>query len=758
MSGDPLAGRKSMWTGFVSKALSTVDAQLDRVFDIPPTSTASSTTSASATSVVAGASSRSAVSLPAPSILDKPVDVDGDSLAPPVLPARSDEPPEVAVDQPQSPVSNVESEASPDVDHSQAQVDDGPLAQRERQLVSAVEENAKLQAAVNAYQATIESLQLQIRNFQSTDTPSHAQAGIQELQQALKAKSEQIQGLLDEGNSLSLANGKLREGLKKLKLKYQESVEAMNALEQKYVQVQNQLVDVKEKLSNEEGVSKNLTNTIKILTGDNEGLTGQIKALEKELEASKDQQNSLQVTLDRAWREVADLRKTTALATTEAESNAAEKEANANFLLKKELEDMKAEFMTSEQSLRREVFQLKSSTTRLEDELQWKEDEHRKEIASFQKKLQAAELRNEDLSQSVQEATRPLLRQIESLQTHSLAIQETFKTLERNLALQLDQVTRDRDELSNASRDMTVKLADMERNFVQVSKELEEQSNLCKQLGSELASEKSLRISTAEKCAELEVRLKSSISENDDNLYLVKMQVKETLNAEFQQQLHQFESVKKSLESQLKDKELASERLRAQLLSARSRTANDSPLPENMALSATPTSAGFSMDNHQNQRILSLTNQLSQLEQQLKNALDAKEQMSEEFIQLTVKYNQLKTDSQEVVKLRQQVATLSDENCDHVLMISELRQDIREMKQVYRSQIQELVEKVEIAASSVHGSHESIAPKTASMLSPKIVETMVTSPRLSKTNIFDDDKKEEEEKPADIETQQMLLY
>lgn len=57
----------------------------------------------------------------------------------------------------------------------------------------------------------------------------------------------------------------------------------------------------------------------------------------------------------------------------------------------------------------------------------------RKEIADLQQQLRESETRNNDLTQNISNATRPLLRQIENLQmSHSNQI-ELLENSERNL-------------------------------------------------------------------------------------------------------------------------------------------------------------------------------------------------------------------------------------------------------------------------------------------------------------------------------------
>jgi hypothetical protein len=56
------------------------------------------------------------------------------------------------------------------------------------------------------------------------------------------------------------------------------------------------------------------------------------------------------------------------------------------------------------------LFELRTSLERSQNEMGWKEDNFRKEIAALQSRLQDADARQEDLAFMGHEATKPLLR------------------------------------------------------------------------------------------------------------------------------------------------------------------------------------------------------------------------------------------------------------------------------------------------------------------------------------------------------------
>lgn len=82
----------------------------------------------------------------------------------------------------------------------------------------------------------------------------------------------------------------------------------------------------------------------------------------------------------------------------------------------------------------RQVGDLRLALQRAEQAAARKEDYLRHEISELQQRLQEAENRNQELSQSVSSTTRPLLRQIENLQATLGSQTSSWEMLEKNLS------------------------------------------------------------------------------------------------------------------------------------------------------------------------------------------------------------------------------------------------------------------------------------------------------------------------------------
>ena len=107
----------------------------------------------------------------------------------------------------------------------------------------------------------------------------------------------------------------------------------------------------------------------------------------------------------------------------------------------------------------------------------------------------------------MQEATRPLLRQIESLQASYAASQQNFHVIELNLANRLSKTELERDELAREIRDFRNRVSEFERQTSSLKKDLESERKELVSIMAELNTEKQERKTYAENCYSLEKQL-----------------------------------------------------------------------------------------------------------------------------------------------------------------------------------------------------------------------------------------------------------
>ncbi len=94
------------------------------------------------------------------------------------------------------------------------------------------------------------------------------------------------------------------------------------------------------------------------------------------------------------------------------------------------------------ETLKWELECVRQDMSRVEQQHSLREDMLRKEISDLQQQLRDTEMRNNELSQNISSATRPLLRQIENLQASHSDQLETLENSERNLIERLSKLKK----------------------------------------------------------------------------------------------------------------------------------------------------------------------------------------------------------------------------------------------------------------------------------------------------------------------------
>jgi len=105
----------------------------------------------------------------------------------------------------------------------------------------------------------------------------------------------------------------------------------------------------------------------------------------------------------------------------------------------------------------------------MEDMAGWREDNLRQEIANTQAKLQASEARLEEVRSTAEDAAKPLLRQIETLQSQMLANSRNWATVEQSLTAQVQRTIDERSEAVEKERVTSLRFLDaVRRNNVYI--------------------------------------------------------------------------------------------------------------------------------------------------------------------------------------------------------------------------------------------------------------------------------------------------
>ncbi|KAJ8259758.1 hypothetical protein GJAV_G00173070 [Gymnothorax javanicus] len=255
-----------------------------------------------------------------------------------------------------------------------------------------------------------------------------------ETLEIIREKEEQIKGLLEEGEKLSKQQLQHSNIIKKLRAKEKENEALLTKHSKKLKEQEEELKHLQQVLDGKEDVEKQHRENIKKLNAVVERQEKEAGRLQSDMEELLEQNRSLQAALDNSYKELAELHKANATKVSEAQELALSQEIQAKEQVTMALEKAQEEARLQQEALANQVADLRLALQRAEQQQARKEDYLREEISELQQRLQGAETRNQELSQSVTSATRPLLRQIENLQATLAGQTASWEKLEKSIS------------------------------------------------------------------------------------------------------------------------------------------------------------------------------------------------------------------------------------------------------------------------------------------------------------------------------------
>uniref|UniRef100_A0A5F9CQ32 TATA element modulatory factor 1 n=1 Tax=Oryctolagus cuniculus TaxID=9986 RepID=A0A5F9CQ32_RABIT len=373
----------------------------------------------------------------------------------------------------------------------------------------------------------------------------------------------------------------------------------------------------------------------------------------------------------------------------------------------------------------KQVGDLRLALQRAEQAAARKEDYLRHEISELQQRLQEAENRNQELSQSVSSTTRPLLRQIENLQATLGSQTSSWEKLEKNLS---DRLGESQTLLAAAVERERAAAEELLANKTQMSS-MESQNSLLRQENSrfqaQLESEKN----------------KLRKLEDENNRYQVEL---ENLKDEYVRTLEETRKEKTLLSSQLEMEKMKVEQERKKAIFTQEVIKEKERKP--FSVSSTPTmsrsssisgvdmaglqtsflsqdeshdhsfgpmsvsangsnlydavrmGAGSSIIENLQSQLKLREGEITHLQLEIGNLEKTRSIMAEELVKLTNQNDELEEKVKEIPKLRTQLRDL-DQRYNTILQMygekaeeaEELRLDLEDVKNMYKTQIDELL-------------------------------------------------------------------
>uniref|UniRef100_A0A8C9VDR0 TATA element modulatory factor 1 n=1 Tax=Scleropages formosus TaxID=113540 RepID=A0A8C9VDR0_SCLFO len=532
-----------------------------------------------------------------------------------------------------------------------------------------------------------------------------------ETMEIIREKEEQIRGLLEEGEKLSKQHLQHSNIIKKLRAKEKENENLITKQTKKLKEQEEELKHLQQVLDGKEEVEKQHRENIKKLNGVVEKQERELSQLQSDMEEIQEKNRSLQVALDNAYKEMAELHKANATKDSEAQEAALSREIQAKEQLSLALEKVQEESRLQQEALASQVTDLRLALQRAEQQQARKEDYLREEISELQQRLQGAETRNQELSQSVTSATRPLLRQIENLQATLAGQTASWEKLEKNIS---DRLGEDRcmlavaveKERSTAEELLAVKaqLASLES---QNSLLRQEKGRLQGQMDVEKARREKLEDDSSREHVELEnlrgeytraleearkdkllltnqlEMEKMKVEQEKKKCYLAQEALKERVRPEFFKPLCDLGSIKTFAGLNTLDHPFGAMHMSASA---------------NNLYEVARLGGGSSVIENLQSQLKLREGEIAQLQLEISSLEKTRSIMAEELVKLTNQTDEMEEKVKEIPRLRAQLKELEQRHNTILQMYGEkaeeaeeLRLDLEDVKNMYKTQIDELL-------------------------------------------------------------------
>eukprot|EP00741_Cyanophora_paradoxa_P025675 tig00000388_g24779.t1 len=271
-----------------------------------------------------------------------------------------------------------------------------------------------------------------------------------DIQERLREKDQQIEGLVSEGTALSKKVGDLEATLKKLRASMKDAETTIERLKKRAEDAEAR-VDVLQTTNTQLEQERQLLEGSLGAVRDYDGIRGELESTKADLELARQRLVALQTSAE--------------LQIKDAEERA--REAGQALLAVK-----LREAGERESALSATVGELRANLAQQAMQAGHREDRLRKEIEELRASCEAAEGRLEELKGTVPDATRPLLRQIETMHAQLAAQKGAADAVERSLTARLQEaeascaVAAERERAANGRvQDLLLKVAALEANI-----------------------------------------------------------------------------------------------------------------------------------------------------------------------------------------------------------------------------------------------------------------------------------------------------
>ncbi|XP_017252637.1 golgin candidate 5 [Daucus carota subsp. sativus] len=540
---------------------------------------------------------------------------------------------------------------------------------------------------------------------------------------------------------------KERDTLRREQNKKSDAAALLKEKDEIITQVMAEGEELSKKQATQESLIRKLRAQIRELEEEKKGLNTKLQVEENKVESIKRDKAAteklLQETIEKHQVELGSQKEYYTNALTAAKEAEALAEARANNEARTEVESRLREAEERETMLVQALEELRQTLSRKEQQEVFREEMLRKEIEDLQKRYQASERRCEELVTQVPDSTRPLLRQIEAMQETTSRRAEAWAAVERSLNSRLQEAEGRAAEAEERERSVNERLSQTLSRInvleAQISCLRTEQTQLSKSLEKE-------RQRAAEHRQEY-LALKEEADTHEGHVNQLEEEIKE-LKKKHKQELHESLTQRELLQQEIEQEKAA--RSEVERMARLSSAASDhSPKKqrstfENGNLTRRLSSASSvssmeesyflqasldSSDNLSERRTLGEPMNPYYVKSMTTNAFEAalrqkegelasymsrlasmesiRDSLAEELVKMTEQCEKLKGEASQLPGVRAELEALRRRHSAALELmgerdeeLEELRADIVDLKEMYREQVNLLVNKIQVIGTA----------------------------------------------------------
>nr|XP_045617076.1 TATA element modulatory factor-like isoform X3 [Procambarus clarkii] len=553
-----------------------------------------------------------------------------------------------------------------------------------------------------------------------------------EVERDREERDTVIRELRNEGEKLSKQQLNYSNIIKKLRSKEKENETTLKTQKDKLEEQSRELERLRKQLSAKEEMERRQIDAVCQLNITNQRLEQMVKDTNAENAELEGKMSALKNALDTAYREMTELQRTAATKDAEAQEQALSAEVGARKQLEITLAEAQTQAHREQEALMAQLLELQDALSRTETQANRKERQLRSDISELQQRVSEAETRAEELSGAVSAATRPLLRQMENLQSTHTSQQASWEALESTLTRRLNDAQIAVATSSEKERSAREQYSELAANTSMLQTQMANlqavNSKLSSQLDITTAKLESLSTSRAKEATQIEA-LKASFAEE---IAEVKRE-RDSLEQQLEIEKTAVAAEKKktlALQDQLKDRERKLLQLASDGPESHNSTPRSSPTPSLSRLSVSgslsesftgsqwgdevfesgwtrATSLYDSMRGNTTATVEALTSQLRQREGEIHHLQSEvtryeaqRETLAQELVSVTnqieafqVQLESYQTLQDQYADMEQKYNALLQMHGEKVEEVEELRLDLVDVKEMYKAQIDQLLQK-----------------------------------------------------------------